>query len=148
MKKIIFFSLLILIFAQNIWAENQESQKNQANTNSANKIKIYYFHITQRCPSCTEIEKLTDLALKENFSQELKNGQVIWQTVNVDEQANKQFIEKYKLYTRSVVIAVLDKDNKEISWKNLDKIWTLLRQETDFKNYVKQEVQNFLKAQK
>jgi len=89
-----------------------------------------------------KIEKFTKLALEENFDKELKNGDIEWKMVNVDEPGNKHFVKDYKLITKSVVLSDV-KDGKEKSWKNLEKVWDLLGDEGKFKKYIADEVRSF-----
>jgi acetone carboxylase gamma subunit len=47
------------------------------------------------------------------------------------------------LYTKSVVLSLV-KAGKEVKWKNLDKVWHLLRDKDKFYQYIKTKVQKFL----
>lgn len=113
---------------------------------SDRKIVVYYFHGTYRCQSCTTIELYTGEAIKEAFADELKSGALEWQPLNVETPDTKHFIQDYKLYTKSVIVSDVRAD-KEHRWKNLEKVWELLRNEKAFKDYVKQEIAAYLKEQ-
>ncbi len=106
------------------------------------KLIVYYFYNNVRCESCLKIEKYTKSALEEKFSAQLKDGDMEWQMVNVDEPENKHFVNDYKLITKSVVLSEV-KDGKEISHKNLDKVWELLGDEDIFRKYIKDEINDF-----
>jgi len=54
-------------------------------------------------------------------------------------------VKDYELYTKSVVLSET-KNGKEVRWKNLDKVWTLLGDEAAFKKYVRDEVSAYLKS--
>ena len=56
----------------------------------------------------------------------------------------KHFIRDYKLYTKSLVLSLV-KDNQQIEWKNLTKIWQYARNKDMFFNYVKEELSSFLR---
>jgi hypothetical protein len=94
---------------------------------------VYYFMTTQRCPSCMKIEAFAKEAVERDFAARLKNGTMIWKMVKVDETANQHFIQDYQLYTKSVVL-VRYRDGKQIAWKNLEEVWTLLGDKTAFQN--------------
>ncbi len=137
-------------------AENQATEEgpgstvaeNQADTPKsvapdANVTIVYYFMTPQRCPSCVRIETWAQEAIKENFSEELEKGSIIWRVVDVNQPQNAHFIKDYSLYTKSVVVTKI-REEKQVDWKNLEKVWTLLGNQTAFKMYVTDEVNQFL----
>jgi hypothetical protein len=108
------------------------------------KVVAYYFHGNIRCVSCVKIETLSRKAVTEGFPDDLKSGRVEFQDVNVDDPQNLHFIEKYQLSSQSLVIVEI-RDGREIRWRNLEKVWTLLDSERVFIPYVRNEVSGFLK---
>jgi thiol-disulfide isomerase/thioredoxin len=142
MKKNIF---LIIIFIFTICSH--PFAVNAATAKTESKFIVYYFHTTGRCPTCIKMEKYTNEAVKAYFSNELKSGKIEFKVVNVDMPENEHFMKDYGLYTKSVVISEI-KSGKEIRWKNLDKIWTKVRDKNEFMNYIKQETLDFIKGAK
>jgi len=63
------------------------------------KVIVYYFHGDFRCATCRKFETFSDEALREAFSDELEDGRVKWQVVNVDKPGNKHFVTDYQLHT-------------------------------------------------
>jgi len=108
-----------------------------------NKVVAYYFHGTARCFSCHRIEEFTEGALKDNFENEIKRGRLYYEVVNIEEKGSQHFVQDYQLYTKSVVLSLV-KDGKEVKFKNLDKVWQLLRNKDKFYKYIKEETTNFL----
>lgn len=108
----------------------------------ANVDIVYYFMTTQRCPSCMKIEAFTKETVETKFTEALKKGRMIWRMVNVDLPENQHFIKDYQLYTKSVVLVKI-RNGKQVEWKNLDKVWTLLQKKSDFQTYILKEVQAF-----
>lgn len=109
------------------------------------KLVAYYFYGNLRCVSCRKIEEWSGEAISEGFAKEIKSGRVQWRPVNVEVKGNEHFVKDYKLYTRSVVLSET-KNGKEVRWKNLDRVWTLLGDEAAFKKYVRDEVSAYLKS--
>jgi hypothetical protein len=103
------------------------------------KTIVYYFHGTYRCPSCNLIENLTKQAVESGFKAELADGRVELKVINIETAGNEHFEKDYKLYTKSVIFSNI-KDGKEDSWKNLDQIWTLLRDQSKFIEYIQTEL--------
>lgn len=108
--------------------------------NKNNKIIVYYFHGTMRCPTCHMLETLTKTEVETAFSDAIKKGNLEWKMVNTEEKGNEHFEADYNLYTKSVIISKV-KDGKELSWKNLDKIWQLVHEEEKYRQYIRGEVQ-------
>jgi ABC-type glycerol-3-phosphate transport system substrate-binding protein len=108
-------------------------------------VRVYYFRTTTRCTSCRKIEAFTDEAIKGAFAQEIQDGKMIWQVVNVEEPGNRRYIQDYKLAAKSVVVVDLV-NGGQVRWKNLARIWELLNDETQFVQYVQREVREYLEG--
>jgi len=108
------------------------------------KLIAYYFHGTFRCTTCRTIEQYSHDAIQMYFAKELGNGGLEFRPVNIEEPENKHFIQDYQLVTRSLVLSLMS-DGKETKWKNLADVWKLVRDKDKFFQYVKDEVEKFLK---
>jgi len=108
-----------------------------------NGVIAYYFYTNTRCKSCYTIEKYTKEALESNFEDELASRKLVFTPVNVEEKENEHFLGDYQLYTKSVVLSLV-KEGQEIKFKNLKKVWELLRNKDEFYKYIEEEVQKFL----
>ena len=75
------------------------------NRSEGTQVMVYYFHVTNRCPSCMAIEKATKKTLDTHFKNEVKQGSVKLTILNVDDEANKAISEKYQVYGSSLIIA-------------------------------------------
>ncbi|MBN2370911.1 MAG: hypothetical protein JXO72_10525 [Vicinamibacteria bacterium] len=122
---------------------NKTLASSQAAPSGAAKTIIYYFHGTYRCHTCRTIQAYAEDAVKAAFGPELASGEIVWRPKNVDESENEHFIKDYRLYTRSLVV-VDGADAKR--FKNLDKVWRLVRDKTVFAKYVQDEVRAFRKS--
>lgn len=108
-------------------------------------VAVTYFHTTARCATCRKIEALSEEAIRTGFSQELKDGKVLWKVVNTDEPDNRHFLEDYQLYTKSLVV-VETAGGRQLRWKNLARIWQLVRDDAAFRQYVQDEVRGYLEG--
>ena len=137
---IIFIAFLFTtVINTSSFGEDISNQQQKSET----KVIAYYLHGSYRCPSCKTIEKWSHEAIKLNFQDELKNGKLVWKVLNFEEPQNKHFIKDYSLYTKSLIISEV-KGDKELKWKNLDKVWLLLRDQGKFFNYVESEIKKYL----
>lgn len=109
----------------------------------AESVVAFYFHGNVRCATCKKIEAYADEAVQQGFPEALQNGALEWRVINVDETENRHFIQDFQLVTRSVVLAEYRGD-KVVRWKNLDKVWQLVRSKDRFVDYVQRETREFL----
>jgi hypothetical protein len=128
LKRGLIFLFTLLLFISTV----------NAKTNDLDKSTIYYFHGNKRCSSCVKIEQYTKNVFDKNFTNKFNI-----KVVNVDLLDNKHFVSDYNLYSKSVVLVKIE-DNKEIAYKNLDKIWLYLNNQEKFEAYIKSEVEDFL----
>ncbi len=109
------------------------------------KIVAYYFHRTQRCPTCNRIEALTHEIIHQNFAEELSSGKLELRVVNVESPGNEHFETDFNLVSQSIILVDF-KTGKQMKWKNLDQIWELIGTETEFRIYVESEIRGFMGA--
>jgi hypothetical protein len=103
---------------------------------AADKINVYYFYGKPRCSTCMKIEAYTKSAVAS-----MKDKDVVFKAVDMDNTANGAIVKKYNLYTKSVIISKV-KNSKE-QWKNLDKIFLKAGNEQNFKKYITTEIKSF-----
>ncbi|MBU0534167.1 MAG: hypothetical protein KJ887_05170 [Candidatus Omnitrophica bacterium] len=127
----LFIFAFVLSFLDMSFAANEE------------QVIAYYFHTNFRCVSCHKIETYTEESIKKYFSKQIESNELIYKVVNVEEKGNEHFMRDYQLYTKSVVLSLV-KDDKEIKFKNLDKVWKHLNNKDEFFEYIKEETQKFL----
>jgi hypothetical protein len=106
----------------------------------------YYFHRTARCRTCRALESAAKEAIKSTFADDLAGGALSVRSINVEEPGNHNFIEHYGITGPSLVLSRMEQ-GKEVSWKNLDKIWNLIRTPAEYKAYVVSELESIMKAQ-
>ena len=147
---------LVMVTCESSWNEEASSKNgdnkavsiekvkdNQASDTKDHKVTVFYFHGNVRCYTCNLIEHLTSEAVEEAFGEEMKNGVVEWKVINVEEAENEHFIEDYQLYTKSVIVSDLIQGKQE-RWKNLERVWQLIRNDAAFKEYIQKEVREYL----
>lgn len=111
-----------------------------AEVTDACKLIAYYFYGSKRCVTCKKLEAYTKEAIETGFAEQLKSGVLVWMPVNLDEGDNEHFRVDYNLYTKSVILSKRDKGN-ETEWKNLEKIWQLVRgDKEEYVKYIQDEV--------
>jgi len=134
MKKMI-ITIAIVAFTLMLTASSQQQE---------NVVNVYYFHGNTRCVTCTKMETMIIEAVEKTFANEIKSNKIKFQIINFDEKANENYVKTYDLFNQTLVIS-LNKGGKESKWKSADKIWQLNRKEKEFKNYVINEIREYLK---
>lgn len=109
------------------------------------RVVVYYFHTTQRCPTCRRIESWSGTALAAAFNDQLADSSLVFRPVNVDEKGNEHFVRDYGLYTKSLIVSDV-KDGAELGWENLQKVWEYSGNQEKFFAYVQGEVRKHLAA--
>lgn len=144
MRKWFLFSaiLSLLLFFGNFISNAASMQ--DAKDLPKNHIIVYYFYSNFRCYSCYRIEQYTKEAVEKYFSSELDTGKIIFKPLNIEKEENRHFINDYQLYTKSVVLSLI-KNGKETKSDNLSRVWNYLRDKECFLNYIKDEVNKYLK---
>lgn len=136
------FSTLVVLSAAPATAAAGQDQEDQV-ASGPGKYIVYYFHTDYRCSSCQRIEKWSDDAVKSGFARALQEDRLQWRVLNVDRQEHKHFVKDFGLYTKSLVI-VEQADGEPVRWKNLEKVWQLLRSKEKFTGYVQSEIKAFM----
>ncbi len=107
------------------------------------QLVVYYFHGNARCSSCYKLEQYAKESIEQNFADELKSGKIVFEIVNVDKPENDHFVADYQLYTKSVVLSLV-KDGKQVKYKNLERVWNLLKDQNKYHEYIRDEIKPFL----
>jgi hypothetical protein len=116
------------------------SEINQVNPNE--QIVVYYFHGDVRCPTCHKLEQYAKEALDTYFAEELAKGKILWRPTNVDALGNEHFIKDYELVTKSIILSKVV-NGRQIAWKNLDRIWQLVRDRGKYLEYISDSITSF-----
>ena len=102
-KTLTVLALSIMLLSCNEEIENKEIKL----TDTVNKIEVIDFHSTHRCMTCNAIEANTKYTLETYFANELKDGIITFQSVNVDEEKNYNITEKYEATGTSLFLNIV-----------------------------------------
>lgn len=114
-----------------------------AKASQPKELVVYYFHTTARCYTCKLIENYSADIIKQHFADDLNGGRIEWRSVNVQEPANRHYIQKFQLYTKSVVLLRLH-NGQEIKYKVLNDTWNLVGNRKAFESYIVKEVKTIM----
>ena len=108
MKKIIFgisiLALFIFVSSCNTGIENkQENAEITVDTVSSNTILVYYFHGSIRCKTCVSVDEKTQSNLEYLFPQMMQNKEIIFKSINIDENERPDLVKKYEIYGQTLL---------------------------------------------
>ena len=76
------------------------------------RVEVIYFHGKQRCPTCMAIEKNAKELVNTLFASELKNGTVVFKTVDISTPDGEKIADRYEVTWSSLFVNKW-KDGKE-----------------------------------
>lgn len=94
-----------LLFSCNPTETKGENTKGNKGT-----ISVYYFHYTRRCATCMAVEEQTKKALNELYPSKVKSGELIFESINIEEKDGEEFANKLEIASQSLLI--VKGDNK------------------------------------
>jgi hypothetical protein len=139
----ILFGIVVLLIVLPPALFAQDSEKAVEPADSSEMVTVFYFHTNQRCANCIKFENWSKQVINTDFAEALDSGRLLYRMVNVSEKKNAHYIQDYRLVSKSLVLSRKNGD-KEETWKNLDQIWMLVRDQRKFKAYIKNEIEAML----
>ncbi len=103
------------------------------------RVVAMYFHRTERCPTCRTMGSYAEEAVKSAFAEEIKRGQVAFHFIDFEAEKNARYTKAYNIGGPALIVAKIA-DNKVASYKDLDDIWTKVRDKAAFLQYVQENV--------
>lgn len=150
MKKALFIlSILagiILLSLATFSIENKTANSDEdlaLSQNNGDYVHVIYFHGKTRCASCIRLEEFSEDLLINDFANEIKQGKVVWEKINFDE--DKKWVKEYNLFTQTLIVAKY-KNGKQVEWKSLPDIWRHTNNKERFDKYVSDEIRKFLRS--
>ena len=70
------------------------------------RLRIYHFHVKERCPSDERIEKMTISLLDSLYKKEVGSRKIVRKSVNFDLKKNAKLAKKYKVTTIALIFAL------------------------------------------
>lgn len=121
---------------------NAGSEKQQENKPETEVVEILYFHGKQRCPTCRAIEKETKELVSTAFADEMKEGKLMFKTLDIDE--NEALADKYQVTWSSLIL--VDNDSGKEKYEDMTKFaFGNARKSPDtFKNGLAEKIREML----
>ena len=109
----------------------------------ADKVLVYYFHGARRCKTCLGIQSTIEQTISGRFPADTASGRLAYREVNIDEEANKHFIEEYKVSFSTMTVAAMQGD-KALQWESCEKIWDYAENPPQLTEYAAERIKAYL----
>jgi hypothetical protein len=110
----------------------------------ADRVVVYSFHRSVRCPACIKMEAYTKKALYKSFAERLEDGSVELKVVDYERPENEHFRDEFALFGASVVLVRIQ-DGKQTGFENLMNLVVLVDQEVVFIQSLQEQLAAFLR---
>lgn len=124
---------------------NQEVGVKENSKTELPVVLVYNFHVTNRCVSCIAIEEATTKTLNTYFSEELKQGRIKRQVLNVDDKETQKISEKYEAFGSGLFITRLYKGKETTTDLTGDGFKFARNKEDRFIGILKSKISEYLK---
>ena len=111
----------------------------------ADRVVAMYFHRTERCPTCLKMGSYSEEAVKKGFAKQVKEGSVQFYYIDFQDKKNATLTKGYKVSGPALVVAKV-KAKKVKEYKDLEDIWTKVREKPKFIKYVRDNVEAYRKS--
>jgi glutaredoxin len=95
-----------------------DSTKQNKNSKSVEIVKdgltVYAFHGTRQCKTCKNMKAYTKSTLDKYFKNELANGIISYQIIDVDDEKNYELAEKFEATGTALMISNVSNGKEEI----------------------------------
>lgn len=76
---------------------------------STNQVDVYYFHFSRRCKTCLNVEKVAKESVEALFPDQMKKGEVTFQSINLDEEEGEAIGKKCNIEGQTLIVICGDK---------------------------------------
>jgi hypothetical protein len=119
----------------------QPSKKEvKVSADNSDKIEAYYFHFTARCVTCRTIEAKAKENLETLYPNQMKQGLITFQSVNLEEDSSKPLAERLGVSGQTLLIV---KGDEKINLTNEGFMYAVAKPEK-FKEIINEKVDGLL----
>jgi len=143
--KNLFLLLAISIVTLVSYGQIKETVTSDKNISSSLKLQIYYFHLSNRCHTCNNIEAEVRKNLIATFSIFLSTDILRFAVLNCELKENETLARKYDAYGATLAFTVF-KDGKEVKKIDLTNwAFSKVNKPESFAAELKQKIQEIIK---
>jgi len=123
-----------------IISSNGQSSKKEVSSSSSDKIEAYYFHFTARCVTCRTIEAKAKENLESLYPNQMKQGLITFQSINMEEASSKPLAEKLGVSGQTLLLV---KGDQKINLTNEGFMYAMVKPDK-FREIINEKVDGLL----
>ena len=101
------------------------------------KVEVLYFHPRFRCVSCNAVEKYAKEVTRDEFAKEIKDGKLVFKSLEIDDPKNKKLIDELGVTGSSLYVVASGDGKREhseiksvwLNWNNPEKCKDIITSE-------------------
>lgn len=124
-------------------ADPASSRADELPVVNGDQVIMTYFISGTRCESCRKIEAFARETAEKDFADALAGKRLVFRVIDTGEPGNGHFTKDYQLTSKTVILSHR-KDGKEVTWKDMSKVWDLLDDAPGFRAYLGGQIREYL----
>lgn len=102
MKKLLMYSVILITLIS--CGNKTKNTEISVNPLESDRVEVLYFHSKKRCATCMAIEKNTQEVLDSIFANEIKNGAMVFKTIDISTPEGEKIADKYEVTWSSLFV--------------------------------------------
>jgi len=131
---------VLLTFTSVACTAQPSVKETKTSSGNSDKIEAYYFHFTARCTTCRTIEAKAKENLETLYPNQVKQGLITFQSLNLEEAPNKTLADKLGISGQSLLLV---KGDLKINLTNEGFMYAVAKPEK-FKEIINEKVDGLL----
>jgi hypothetical protein len=128
-RRFIALALLLLVGVSLAYTWVASRQQRPGELGPAGAVLVCYFHSGTCCATCDKIEHFSYQAVGQAFSEQLRDGRLVWRDINYEEPENAQWAKEFRVLTACIVL-VDTRGGGPPDFKNLQpQVWNLVQKD-------------------
>ena len=110
------------------------------------KVEVLYFHPRIRCVSCNNVEKYAREVTKDEFAKEMKDGKLVFKSLEIDDPKNKKLVDELGVTGSSLYVVASGNGKREHS--EIKSVWLHWNNPKKCKDIISSELKSVLSGGK
>jgi cytochrome c-type biogenesis protein len=106
------------------------------------KVEVLYFHPRIRCVSCNNIEKYAREVTRDEFAKEIKDGKLVFKSLEIDDPKNKKLVDELGVSGSSLYVVASGDGKREHG--EIKSVWLHWNDPRKCKNIIASELNSVL----
>lgn len=148
MGVLLFFAVLLVLMVPVCGCGENHDTDESKNTNisisheDVDRVELLYFHPRFRCVSCNNVEKYSREVTKDEFAKEMKDGKLVFKSLEIDDPKNKKLVDGLGVTGSSLYIVASGDGKSEHS--EIKSVWLHWNDSEKSKDIITSELNSVL----